>query len=144
MINIMKYAIIFTLCSIIAVRAGIGAEQEETVYDQDVKLVSFEDLVYPSVARMTRVQGVVVVKVKLADDGSVLSASAISGNKTLIPDTLSNVKKWRFKPNTSKSAVIVFDFRLTDGACHDNSHSLFELIHPNFASIMACSPVING
>jgi TonB family protein len=139
-----KYFIVSALCFMTTANVGIGVQQEETVYDQDLKLVSFEDLAYPSVARMTRVQGVVVVKVKLADDGSVSSASALSGNKTLIPDTLSNVKKWRFKPNTSKSAVIVYDFRLTDGACHDNSHSLFELTHPNFASIMACSPVING
>jgi hypothetical protein len=93
---------------------------------------------------MARVQGIVVVKVKFEEDGRVSSAFAISGNKALIPDTLSNARKWRFAPNSQKSVVIVYDFRLTDGACHDNSHSLFQLIHQNFASITACNAVING
>lgn len=86
---------------------------------------------------MAGVQGAVVVKVTLDDDGKVASAFAISGNKTLIPDTLANAKRWRFKSNPQKSAVIVYEFRLTEGTCHDNSHSLFQLIHPNFASITA-------
>jgi TonB family protein len=129
---------------LIGVSCVCSAAQQDTLNDQDVKLVSFEDLPYPSVARMTRVQGVVVVKVTLDDDGRGASAFAISGNKALIPDTLANARRWRFKPNPQKSAVIVYEFRLTDGACHDNSHSFFQLIHQNFASITACSPVING
>ena len=139
-----KFVLLFMVTLLYGLNIGSSASQDGPLYDNDVKLVSFEDLPYPPVARMTRVQGVVVVRVSLADDGSVSSALAISGNKTLIPDTLSNAKKWRFKPNTQKSAVIVYNFTLTEGACHDNSHSLFQLIHQNFASITACSPVING
>jgi TonB family protein len=142
--KLLKYILALLGALLIETTSLPSALQEETLNDQDVKLVSFEDLPYPPVARMTRVQGVVVVKAKLDDDGRVSSAFAISGNKTLIPDTVSNAKKWKFKPNAQKSAVIVYEFRLTDGACHDNSHSLFQLIHQNFASITACDAVING
>jgi len=129
---------------LIGARCASSTLQEETLHDEDVKLVSFVDLPYPPAARMARIQGVVVVRVKLEDDGRVSSAFAISGNKALIPDTLSNAKKWKFEPNSRKSAVIVYEFRLTDGACHDSSHSFFQLFHQNFASISACDAVING
>jgi TonB family protein len=141
--NRLKYLLLMGTL-LIGVSCVCSAAQQETLNDQDVKLVSFEDLPYPPVARMARVQGAVVVKVTLDDDGKVVSAFVISGNKALIPDALANAKRWRFKSNLQKSAVIIYEFRLTEGACHDNSHSLFQLIHPNFASITACSPVING
>ena len=73
-----------------------------------------------------------------------MSDSAISGPKPLIPDSLANEKKWKFKPNSRKTVVIVYEFRLDDGACHDASHSLFLLRYQNFASVIACAPVIGG
>lgn len=133
---------LFLVSVLLLGNGGIRGSQDETLYDKEVQLVSFEDLSYPPVARKTRVQGVVVVKASLADDGSVSSSFAISGSKTLIPDTLSNAKKWRFRPNSQKSAVIVYDFSLTDGGCHDNSQSIFELIHQNLARITACGGIV--
>ncbi len=121
----------------------LNAQKEETEYEVEARLVSFEDLAYPGIARMTRIQGIVIVKAELDEKGNVVAASALSGPKPLISDCLSNVKKWKFKPN-SKNTLIVYDFRLDDGACHDASHSLFRLIHPNFATITACNPVIVG
>jgi TonB family protein len=142
--RLSKYLLLLFGVLLVGARSAPSAFQEETLHDENVKLVSFEDLPYPPAARMAKVQGVVVVRVKLEEDGRVLSTLAISGNKALIPDTLSNARKWRFAPNSQRSVVIVYEFRLTDGACHDNSHSLFQLIHQNFASITACDAVING
>jgi TonB family protein len=110
----------------------------------DVKLAAFADMSYPGVAKSARVQGVVVVRVGLDDRGRVATASAVSGSSALIPDCLANAKKWTFMPNPRKSAVIVYEFRLDEGACHYDSHSLFRLFHFNFASITACAPVIVG
>jgi TonB family protein len=101
-------------------------------------------MAYPAIARVARVQGVVVVEVHLDDKGEVISASAISGPKPLTPDCISNAKRWRFKPSAHKKAVVVYEFRLDDGACHDDSHSLFLLHFQNFASITACAPVVGG
>src|SRR5580704_8226159 len=99
--------------------------QDEPMYGGDAQLVSFEDLEYPGIARVARVQGVVVVEAKLDDKGNAVAVTALSGPKSLIAESLSNARKWKFKPNSHKSAIIVYEFRLDDGACHDASHSLF-------------------
>src|SRR5260370_25205409 len=120
----------------------VKAQEDQATYDDEIKLVSFVDLEYPRLARVTRVQGVVVIRAVLDDKGNVVGSSPISGSKALIPECLSNAKKWKFKPNPHNSAVIIYEFRFEDGACHDRSHSLFLLRHPNFASITTCDPVI--
>jgi TonB family protein len=130
--NRLNYLLLMMGTLLIGVSCVCSAAQQETLNDQDVKLVSFEDLPYPPVARVARVQGAVVVKVTLDDDGKVASSFAISGNKALIPDTLANAKRWRFKPNSQKSAVLVYEFRLTEGACHDDERDITLF---NFANI---------
>jgi hypothetical protein len=120
-----------------------NGQQQETQPEDQAQLISFQDLTYPGVARVTRVQGIVVIKAKLNETGDVVAASALLGPKVLVSDCLANIKKWKFKPNSGKSAIIVYEFRLDDGACHDASRSLFRLIFPNFATITACTPVID-
>ena len=127
-----------------ATAAALAAQSDALLDDKDVKLVSFEDLQYPPAARVTRVQGVVVVRADLDDTGHVTQAVALSGAKVLTVDSVANARKWVFKPNVRRRAFIVYDFRLETGACHDDSHSLFLLHHFNFASIIACEPIISG
>ncbi|SRR6266581_6082296 len=90
----------------------LGRQEDRLVRDEEVKVLHWEELAYPSVARDARVPGVVVVRSQLDDAGNVTSSAAVSGNKLLVPDSLSNSKKWRFQPNSRKSAIIVYDFRL--------------------------------
>ncbi len=47
----------------------------------------------------------------LDDQGKVVQAVALSGNDLLLPDCLVNAKKWRFKPNSMRAAVIVYNLR---------------------------------
>lgn len=141
----MKIAALFLI--LIFALVGVSttkAPLEESINDEDIKLVSFEDLAYPALAANTRLQGVVVVRAKLDADGNVVAGSAVSGSKFLIPDCLSNIKKWKFKPNPQRTVVVVYDFKIEEGACHDRSRSLFLLVHPNFASVTICSPVVGG
>jgi TonB family protein len=135
---------LLVLALLVVVGARSSRAQEDTLDDRDVKLVSFADLDYPGLARSARVQGVVVVRVGLDDQGRVASASGVSGPKVLVDACLANARKWTFKPNARKSAVIIYEFSLDEGACHDASRSLFRLRHFNFASITACTPVIVG
>jgi len=107
-------------------------------------LVSFEDLDYPPLPRAVNQQGVVVVDVRLDDGGVPVSASALTGPELLIPHATANATKWRFRPNRQARAIIVYDFSIDSGACHDRSRSLFLLKHPNFAQIKSCSNVIEG
>ena len=127
-----------------ATAAAPAAQSDELLDDKDVKLVSFVDLDYSPIAKSARVQGVVVVRVDLDEQGRVRQAVALSGPNILATDSIANARKWVFKPNARRRAFIVYDFRLEMGVCHDDSHSLFLLQHFNFASIIACAPVISG
>ena len=117
------------------------AQPENTVKDEDIKIVTFEDLRYPPLARMERVQGAVVVRVRFDDIGNVVESEAISGAKLLIPETLANAKKWRFRPNPANTAVIVYNFRLTYGLCNILT-SQFNFLPPNVVTITTCEQPI--
>jgi TonB family protein len=136
--TIAKRALLTVTLLIISPFNRLMAQQEGTVNDEEVRIVDWEELKYPPNARLARVQGVVVVRVTLDDGGRVVGAVAISGNKGLIPDCLANSKKWRFEPNSKKTAVIVYQFRIENGFCHDYGSSHFVIRPPNFASITNC------
>ena len=119
----------------------LGAQQDGPIIDTEVKLVDFEDLIYPMVARTAHIQGVVVVRVTLDNQGKVVDAMPISGPPVLVFEASANAKKWRFQPNARKAAVIVYNFRLTD-AISKSGCSQFMLLPPNFATITSCVPKI--
>ena len=134
------YALLLLGFLLLFTTSGPNAQKEEG--EHEAQLMSFEDLTYPAIARVTRIQGIVIIRSELDENGDVVKVTALSGPKPLLSDSLSNAKKWTFKPNSGKYAFVVYEFRLDDAACHDASHSLFRLIHPNFATITACSPVL--
>lgn len=116
-------------------------QEDVTVNDNDIKVVHFEQLNYPTFARAAHVEGVVVLRVFLDDRGDVVRAVAISGKEPLIPDTIANAKKWKFQPNAHKMAVIVYNFTMPTGAC-GTADTLFILQGANFATIMGCPPPV--
>jgi TonB family protein len=114
------------------------AQQEQIVNDEDISVSSFEEMFYPALAHAAGREGAVVVEVKLDNSGYVVSARAISGYRMLIPDTLSNVRKWRFHPNSQKTAVVIYEFHLVEGKCNSGRNGLFVLKEPNVAIITTC------
>lgn len=116
----------------------LPAQQRQTVNDEELSVSSFEEMVYPALARAAGRQGAVVVEVRLDDGGYVVSAKAISGSKMLIPDTLSNVRRWRFHPNPEKTAVVIYEFHLVEGRCNAGRNGLFVLREPNIAIVTTC------
>lgn len=126
-----------TLLVVIVTSCNLPAQQTEPVYDNEINVKSFEQMSYPPIARQARIQGTVVVSAKLDDAGRVISATAISGARLLIPDSLSNAKQWRFSPNTNGLAILIYEFRIAEGKCkHGTSH--FEFDKPNRPSITSC------
>ena len=117
------------------------AQQDDTIHDSDLKVLGFEKTLYPHIAMVAHVEGVVVVRVKLDDQGHVVEAVAISGTELLIPGCLTNARKWQFQPNSQKAAIIVYNFRLK-GVCGERESNQFILQRPNLASITACSPTV--
>jgi TonB family protein len=132
--------LLFLVLIISGVTSGLGAGQD-VIDDKDINVVYFEEMEYPSVARQTRVHGVVVVRVELDEKGNVISSVAISGAKALIPGCLSNAKKWRFQPNAAKTAIIVYEFRFADGTCISGINGQFIFVPPNIATVRSCQRV---
>jgi outer membrane biosynthesis protein TonB len=122
-------------------RVGLGAV---TASDRDVEVPDFEDLKYPPLAREARISGIVAVEAELDDKGEVMSAVAISGNAMLIPDCLTNVRKWHFRPNPKRLAVVVYNFRFPcDGVRHNSdTQQQFVFTPPNFATITATAMTV--
>ena len=52
----------------------LRAQQDTTINDKDMSVIDFDDLKYPSFARQAMIQGVVVVRAKLDNDGRVVDA----------------------------------------------------------------------
>lgn len=117
--------------------------QDQTVTDRgDVNVVSFEEMEYPHLAYYTHLQGSVAVQVKLDRQGKVSEAVAISGLPLLASPSVENVKKWLFKPNASKTALIIYSYKILVGRCNHDS-SLFILRGANVATVLACPPLVN-
>ncbi len=104
-----------------------------------------EALSYPPLARAGHASGRVVVRVNLGDTGYVTS---VAMPKLNVPHTpladaaVSNVRRWRFKPNPQKEALVVYDFSI-DETCADlaikqEEPSVFRFQAPNHVTITAC------
>jgi TonB family protein len=94
---------------------------------------------YPPTAQAISKEGLVVVNLKLDMDGNVVDAEALSGSVPLVRDSLDNSRKWRFKPNSQKAAVLVYNYRIV-GMCLDNTEpAQFKLDQPNFVSVTGCA-----
>ncbi len=133
-LTISALALIGSWCVIVA--------QEPPVFDETIKPIYFEPLRYPLTARISHIQGVVVVRVTLNSEGKVLSATPISGPKALISDCIANSRKWRFEPTAEKMAVIVYEFRI-DGFCQLPCASQFSFRPPNAARITTGEAVVD-
>lgn len=118
-----------------------GRVWAQQLSDRDIKVASFEELKYPPLGLTARVQGLVVVRVNLDNDGRVVDAVAISGDPVLVPSTLTNVKKWRFSSNDQKTAVVVYDFTLERGCYKPDT---FKLEGRNHAVITGHGFIIGG
>src|SRR5260370_162857 len=138
----MKSITITTVLSVglLVICPSVSAQPNETVKDKDIHVTHYEEMNYPALGRTARVDGVVVVQVKLDSEGRVEDADAISGNDVLVPDTLANVKKWRFPPNAQKTAVVVYNFTL-EGGCYQPD--TFTLEGRNLAVVVAHGFMIN-
>jgi len=128
----------FALClfAIISTTA-VYAQQAAAPKDNDVMVLEFKDAEYPPVPRFRHLSGAVVVQAKLDDEGGVADVAVISGPPELAIAAVNNVKKWHFRPNSKKSAVIVYNFVYLEGKCESNG-SLFVLSPSNLATVYGC------
>ena len=65
---------------------------------------------YPELAKKMNVTGTVKVEVKVAANGSVISAHAIGGHPLLIDAAVSAAKNTKFAPGEESTETITFNF----------------------------------
>jgi protein TonB len=61
-------------------------------------LLSKVNPIYPDDARRKGIQGVVVLKATIGQDGSIGDLQVVSGAQELVPAAVEAVRQWRYKP----------------------------------------------
>lgn len=119
-----------------------ATNQPDAINDKDINVVEFEELKYPAIAQYSpfKSEGVEVFRVTLDDQGKVVQVEVLFGNNLLVPDCLANLKKWRFQPNATKMAIVVYNLKRSSGIC-TNASSVFTLRPPNLVTVTGCLPV---
>ena len=123
-------------------RLCLSADQDNKDQPPTVEgtiVTSFVEVSYPPLARMARIQGPVVVRVTLDDAGKVVAADVIIGHPLLVRAVLPNARKWRFRPDRTKTALIFYDFQLMEGTCGDSRSQIFVFRPSNMASVISCA-----
>jgi len=127
------------LLALAATPAGTAlAQHDQAIEDKDVKVVQFEDLKYPQLARTAHIEGAVVLRLKLDRNGNVLDVAVLSGNPILAHTSAQSAKDWRFEPNDQNAVILVYNFRL-EGLCPRHIESSQLLFYPpNFVAVSSC------
>jgi TonB family protein len=68
---------------------------------------------YPEEARQQRIQGAVVLEVRIGRDGAVEGVRLVSGQAMLADAAIAAVKQWRFKPRVVKGTAVEMETRVT-------------------------------
>ena len=89
---------------------------QKTVSDLP-KVVRASAPFYPELARQTRIQGTVTLRV--STDGKMVSAvGAGNGHPILVKAAAENVKTWEFKPHSPTTFEVTFRYRLFTPECN--------------------------
>jgi TonB family protein len=121
--------------------SGTASAQGEPPYNDQATVVRFVGMEYPGLARAKKIEGVVVMRATLGDDGGVESVAAISGSRDLVAAAVANQRKWyygRLRPKSRYQIVVVYDFRLQSGRCAAGAQSLFVLRDDRYVSVTDC------
>jgi TonB family protein len=97
----------------------------------ELKIVHFEPIFYPPLARQARISGTVVAHVSVASDGSVSEAKPSKGHPLLVPAVDEPIKKWKFEPGGERSFDLICDFSFpAEWICgHPNASAVLGPFH---------------
>jgi TonB family protein len=114
----MSSAKISTLVVILVIASSLtgtaGFAQTDSAGELGRKVKTKVPPAYPDLAKRLNVIGKVKLQVVIAQDGRVISTTAIGGNPILVQACDEAVRKWRFQPAAEETTQIVeFDFRDT-------------------------------
>ena len=72
-------------------------------------LISRVDPIYPPGARANKIEGVVVLRIRIDKDGRVKKAEVLNGDPLLTQAALDAVRQWRYKPATINGTNVEVD-----------------------------------
>lgn len=75
-------------------------------FGQPAALITQVPLVYPPQAKANRIEGVVVLRLRIDKEGRVAKADVLNGDPRLIQAAVDAARKWRYKPATLGGQVI--------------------------------------
>ena len=69
--------------------------------------------VYPPIAKLTGVQGTVLIKALISTDGRIDQAQVVSGSPLLSPAALEAIRQWRYRPYFLNGGPIEVETEIT-------------------------------
>jgi TonB family protein len=102
-------------------------------------------LTYPRLALMAQITGLVVVKVSVGSDGSVIATEAVSGHPLLAEAARKNAEQWKFMPSDRAHGPVhdpylVYRFVMKGACAGDDCRASFVIEYPNFVLVTSEGP----
>jgi TonB family protein len=91
----------------------VKPKQEKTRQEKEDGLIRRVDPEYPEAARNQKIQGPVVLEVRVAPDGAVQKVTLISGPQSLADSAIAAVQQWRFRPHRVNGQPVPMQTRVT-------------------------------
>jgi TonB family protein len=104
-----------SLCWLLVISLTVAAQNREFNINLEDKAVKKVAPTYPPLAKRKRVQGKVMVGLKVDANGTVSAAEFLDGNALFKPASLEAAQQWIFQKSANGvSGYIVFRFQLED------------------------------
>jgi TonB family protein len=111
----------------------------------DLQVLDMPRVAYPQIAQSARVRGTVVVRLSIAANGTVTSATPIAGPPLLTEPALNNARAWKFAATKQREAIVVYEFTFMDRLIADlpcGTKTVNELVYPRFVRISVSAPCV--
>ena len=104
----------------------------------DFQVLEMPRVAYPHIAQSARMRGTVVVRLSIAANGTVASATLIAGNPLFTELALNNARAWTFVPTKQRETIVVYEFTFMDRLRAEQpcgTMTVNELVYPRFIRI---------
>lgn len=104
-------------------------------------------LSYPVIARSARITGLVIVRLTVGTDGSVIQAEPVSGHPLLAGAAGTNAAQWKFARSRrdgrgGKDPYLVYRFVLEGSCAANDCRASFVVDFPNFIVVTSEMPQV--
>jgi len=119
---VKRYIAAFCLVAAVICVSGAGELRRISNEEARTHLINRVEPVYPKMAEIAHIQGMVNLEITITEEGSVTGLRAVSGHPILLQSAMDAVQQWKFQPFMEEGkaapvrAAIKVDFFLEPGA----------------------------